>query len=427
MSRATAFLSRLWYTRELRRKLIFTAVIFAVFRILGHIPVPAVDVVQLKNLFLQNQLLSVIDIFSGGTLANFSIMAIGINPYITASIIIQLATMLFPKLKELSKEGESGKEQINQYTRFLSVPIAVIQSMSVLMILNSQKLIVTTDPVHIAAMVLTLVAGSMILVWLGELVTQYGIGNGVSLVIFAGIVGRIPIATYQTFAASQALNPAVLITVALAALGMMFVMVYMNEAIRKVSIQYATRARGAQSYGSSVTHLPLRMNQSGVLPIIFAVSLMMVPQFAARFFLSSPLPWMQQFGNTLNMIGNPASLWHNVFYFVFVVSFAFFSTAVFFNAKDLSEDLKKSGAFIPGVRPGAPTEKYLSTVSMRITLIGALFLGVVAILPSIAQNITGITTLSLGGTGVLIVVSVVLETAKQVRSLLVSQNYEKYL
>jgi len=334
---------------------------------------------------------------------------------------------LFPKLKELSKEGESGKEQINQYTRFLSVPIAVIQSISVLMILNSQKLIVTNDPVHIAAMVLTLVAGSMILVWLGELVTQYGIGNGVSLVIFAGIVGRIPIATYQTFAASQALNPAVLIAVALAALGMMFVMVFMNEAVRKVSIQYATRARGAQSYGSSVTHLPLRMNQSGVLPIIFAVSLMMVPQFAARFFLSSPLPWMQQFGNTLNMLGNPASFWHNALYFVFVVSFAFFSTAVFFNAKDLSEDLKKSGAFIPGVRPGAPTEKYLSTVSMRITLIGALFLGVVAVLPSIAQNVTGITTLSLGGTGVLIVVSVVLETVKQVRSLLVSQNYEKYL
>lgn len=427
MSRATAFISRLWSTRELRRKLVFTALIFAVFRILGHIPVPAVDIVQLKNLFLQNQLLSVIDIFSGGTLANFSIMAIGINPYITASIIMQLATMLFPKLKELSKEGESGREQINQYTRFLSVPIGVIQSISVLMILNSQHLISTTNPMHIAAMVLTLVAGSMILVWLGELVTQYGIGNGTSLVIFAGIVGRIPISVYQTFAVSQAINPAVLVTVLLVGIGMVFAMVFMNEAVRKVTVQYAARARGSQSYGASVTHLPLRINQSGVLPIIFAVSLMMVPQFAARFFMSSSVAWLQQAGATLNSLGNPGSFWYNFFYFIFVVSFTYFSTSVFFNAKDLSEDLKKSGAFVPGVRPGAPTEKYLMTISTRITLIGALFLGIVAILPSIAQKATGITTLSLGGTGVLIVVSVVLETAKQIKSSMVSQNYEKYI
>ena len=427
MSRATAFLSRLWSTRELRRKLTFTLLIFAVFRILGHIPVPAVDIVQLKNLFLQNQLLSVIDIFSGGTLANFSILAIGINPYITASIIMQLATLLFPKLKELSKDGESGREQINQYTRFLSVPIGVIQSISVLMILNSQKLITTNDPVQIAAMVLTLVAGSMILVWMGELVTQYGIGNGVSLVIFAGIVGRIPISIYQTFATAQAMNPALLIAVALAGIGMVFAMVFMNEAIRKVTIQYAARARGAQAYGSSTTHLPLRINQAGVLPIIFAVSLMMMPQFVARLLAQVNQPGVQQFVQVLTDLSNPTSLSYNALYFIFVVTFTYFSTAVFFNAKDLSEDLKKSGAFIPGVRPGSPTEQYLTTVTTRITLVGALFLGLVAILPSLAQKATGITTLTLGGTGVLIVVSVVLETAKQLQGLLVTQNYDKYI
>ena len=400
---------------------------FLVFRLLGHIPVPSVDILSLRALFAQSQLLGMIDIFSGGTLANFSILAIGINPYITASIIMQLATFLFPKLKELSKEGESGRELINQYTRLLTVPVAVIQSISVLLILNGQSLIQTTDPLHIVAMIFTLVAGSLITVWIGELITLYGIGNGISLLIFAGIVGRVPISALQTLSISQTINPFMLIFIAFMAVVVIGLMVFMNEAIRKVPIQYATRARGSRTYGGQTTHLPLRVNQAGVLPIIFAVSFMLVPSLLARVFQQANQPFLNSIATTMTVWFQPGSVVYTIIYFVLVVAFTYFSTAVLFNPKDLAEDLKKSGAFIPGMRPGKPTENYLTYVITRITIAGAVFLGVVAILPSIAQQFTGISTLTIGGTGLLIVVSVVLETAKQLQSMLVAQHYERFL
>ena len=400
---------------------------FLVFRLLGHIPVPSVDILRLRALFAQSQLLGMIDIFSGGTLANFSILAIGINPYITASIIMQLATFLFPKLKELSKEGESGRELINQYTRLLTVPVAVIQSISVLLILNGQSLIQTTDPLHIVAMIFTLVAGSLITVWIGELITLYGIGNGISLLIFAGIVGRVPISALQTLSISQTINPFMLIFIAFMAVVVIGLMVFMNEAIRKVPIQYATRARGSRTYGGQTTHLPLRVNQAGVLPIIFAVSFMLVPSLLARVFQQANQPFLNSIATTMTVWFQPGSVVYTIIYFVLVVAFTYFSTAVLFNPKDLAEDLKKSGAFIPGMRPGKPTENYLTYVITRITIAGAVFLGVVAILPSIAQQFTGISTLTIGGTGLLIVVSVVLETAKQLQSMLVAQHYERFL
>ncbi|KKT97916.1 MAG: Protein translocase subunit SecY [Microgenomates group bacterium GW2011_GWA1_46_15] len=400
---------------------------FLVFRLLGHIPVPSVDILSLRALFAQSQLLGMIDIFSGGTLANFSILAIGINPYITASIIMQLATFLFPKLKELSKEGESGRELINQYTRLLTVPVAVIQSISVLLILNGQSLIQTKDPLHIVAMIFTLVAGSLITVWIGELITLYGIGNGISLLIFAGIVGRVPISALQTLSISQTINPFMLIFIAFMAVVVIGLMVFMNEAIRKVPIQYATRARGSRTYGGQTTHLPLRVNQAGVLPIIFAVSFMLVPSLLARVFQQANQPFLNSIATTMTAWFQPGSIVYTIIYFVLVVAFTYFSTAVLFNPKDLAEDLKKSGAFIPGMRPGKPTENYLTYVITRITIAGAVFLGVVAILPSIAQQFTGISTLTIGGTGLLIVVSVVLETAKQLQSMLVAQHYERFL
>jgi preprotein translocase subunit SecY len=427
VNRFTAWLKTVWSSKALRKRLLFTATIFAIFRFLGHVPVPAVDIARLQALFSSNQLLGMIDIFSGGTLANFSILAIGINPYITSSIIMQLATLLFPKLKEISKEGESGRELINQYTRLLTVPVAVVQSVSVLMILNGQSLIQTNDPMKIVAMIATLVAGSMILIWLGELVTQYGIGNGVSMVIFAGIVARLPLSVVQTVIVSQTVNPAMIVLIALLGVCMIMAMVYVNESVRRVAIQYARRMRGSREYSGRSTYLPLQLNQSGVLPIIFAVSIMMLPSFLIRIFQQIPGPAFIQIAAAMATIFDPAHWFYMTMYFLLVVLFTYFSTAVFFNPHDFAEDLKKGGAFVPGIRPGKPTEQYLTYVISRITIAGALFLGLVATIPSIAQNFTGISTLTVGGTGVLIVVSVVLETAKQLQSQLVSQNYEKYI
>lgn len=427
MSRVGAWLQTFWSSKALRKKLLFTAAIFALFRFLGHIPVPAVDIFRLKALFAQNQLLGMLDIFSGGTLANFSVMAIGINPYITSSIIMQLATFLFPKLKELSKEGESGREQINQYSRLLTVPVAVLQSISVLLILNSQNLIETQDPIKLVAMITTLVAGSMVLIWLGELITLYGVGNGISMVIFAGIVGRLPLSVVRTVLVSQTINIAMLVLIVTLALAVVFAMVFMNEAVRRVTIQYARRVRGSREYGRSSTYLPLRINQAGVLPIIFAVSLMLAPSFLVRLAQFIPSPGVVKLISTLNVWFTPNHPVYNIVYFLLIVVFTYFSTAVFFNPHDLADDLKKSGAFIPGIRPGKPTENHLTYVITRITIAGAVFLGLVAVLPSIAQSFTGISTLTVGGTGLLIVVSVVLETAKQLQSQVVAQNYEKFI
>lgn len=427
MNRIGAWLRTVWSLKALRNKLLFTAAIFAIFRFLGHLPVPAVDIFKLKALFAQSQLLGMIDIFSGGTLANFSVMAIGINPYITSSIIMQLATLLFPKLKELSKEGEAGRELINQYTRLLTVPVAVIQSVSVLAILNTQQLIQTQDPIRIVAMLATLVAGSMIMIWLGELVTLYGIGNGISMVIFAGIVGRFPISIVRTFQVSQTINTAMLLLICIVGLGVIGAMVFMNEAMRKITIQYARRVRGSREYGGQSTFLPLRINQAGVLPIIFAISIMLIPSFLVKLFQQISNPGLLTTLTQVSLWFSPSHPVYNVTYFLLVVVFTYFSTAVFFNPKDLAEDLKKSGAFIPGIRPGKPTENHLTYVMTRITIAGALFLGLVAVLPSIAQSLTGITTLTIGGTGLLIVVSVVLETAKQMQSQVIAQNYEKFM
>ncbi|MEO8581311.1 MAG: preprotein translocase subunit SecY [Patescibacteria group bacterium] len=420
-------LQRVYNNKELRNKFLFTALIFAVFRFFAHVPVPAVNTQELQKLFANNQFLGVLNIFSGGTLARFSVMAIGINPYITASIIFQLATMIFPQLKELSKDGEAGRERINQYTRFLAVPLAVVQSISVLVLLNSQKLIQTQAPLAIVAMILTMVAGSMMLMWLGELVTLYGIGNGISMVLFAGIVGQLPIAMAQFFSittSDQYLNYALIAAVFLLVIACM---VIVNEAVRKVNVQYAKRVRGSRLYGGQTTHLPLKINTAGVLPIIFAISIMLVPAFAGRLLASAKDVRLVQFGQQLQVWFSQTSWIYAITYFLIVFAFTYFSTLVFFNTEDLSDELKKSGAFVPGVRPGRPTQLLLNFIITRITFVGAVFLGMIALLPSLVQRFTGISSLAIGGTGMLIVVSVVLETTKQVESLMVSQNYDKYI
>lgn len=427
MKRLQHFLKTVVSNKELRKKLLFTAGIFAAFRLLAHIPLPAVDIVQLQSIFASNQFLSLLNIFSGGTLANFSVVAVGINPYITASIVMQLSAIVIPQIKEMQKDGEQGRERLNQYTRLASVPLAVVQSISVLALLRSQNLLQTSDPITMVTLIITLVAGAVIVMWLGELISLYGLGNGISMILLGGILSQLPVAAGQVLSlasSDQILTIAVFIGVFLAVIGLI---VYMTEAVRKVPIQYAKRQRGSKVYGGQQSHFPIKVNVAGVLPIIFAVTIMLAPSFIARLMVASGNALLADWGRYLTIWFQPTSWVYMLVYFLIVFSFTYFSALIFFNADDISSELKKSGAFVPGVRPGGPTKKFLQFVVTRITLVGATFLGFIAILPSLAQVATGIQSLAIGGTGVLIVVSVILETAKQAESLVVEQNYDKYI
>lgn len=417
-------LTKIYKVKELRKKILFTLFIFFVFRVFAQVPVPGVDIGSLKRIFSESQLLSLLDIFSGGTLANFSVLSLGLNPYINASIIIQLLQLVFPKLEELAKEGESGREKINQYTRYLTVPLAAVQAFGIYVLLKNSNILTAVSPLTLMALVLSITAGTMFLVWLGELITEKGIGNGISMIIFAGIVGRLPISIFQqatVFDVSQFRN--VLIFAAMAIVVVVSIVV-VTEARRPIRVQYSRRSQGNTNNSSFI---PLRLNQAGVIPIIFAVSLILLPSTFAGFFERSPNPAIANLAQDLQRAFDPNGILYNAFYFFLVVAFTYFYTTVAFNTKQLSEMLMKQGSFLPGIRPGSPTKKYLDYVSLRITLFGALFLGLIAILPSIGQSLTGITTLMIGGTGLLIVVSVILETTKQIESQLVMSDYDSYL
>lgn len=426
MQKITAFLKKVNSNIELRNKLLFTAAILFVFRFFAHIPLPSVDIIQLRNLFASNQFLSLLNVFSGGTLSNFSVLAVGINPYITASIVMQLAGMVFPQIKEMQKDGEAGREKINQYTRYLSLPLAVGQSISVLALLRSSGLMGEAAPLTIVTMILSLVAGSMIVTWLGELVTEKGIGNGISMILFAGIMSQLPL-SFVDVANSSSDQAFVLISFVALFLAIIGLVVFMNEAVRKITIQYAKRTRGSKVVGGEKSHLPIKVNVAGVMPIIFAVSIMLVPSFVARLLVASNNPKFIEWGNSITVMFTQTSPLYMILYFIIVFFFTFFSALIFFNAGDISDELKKSGAFVPGIRPGSATKKYLEFVVTRITLAGALFLGIIALLPSLAQISLGIGQLAISGTSILIVVSVVLETYKQVESMLVEQNYDRFL
>jgi preprotein translocase subunit SecY len=413
-------------TPDVRRKLLFTAGIFIVFRIFAHIPVAGVNLEALKSLFSQNQFLGLLDIFSGGTLANFSVMALGLNPYINASIILQVLTMAFPKLEALSKEGESGRQKINQYTRLLTVPLSVLQSIGMYALLRSQGIISSLNPIDVSSFVVTMTAGTMLLVWLGELISEKGIGNGISLLIFAGIVGRIPVVFGQTISTANANNFFNLISFLVMGVLVIASIVFINEGTRKITVYYAKRVRGNKMYGGQSTHLPLRVNQAGVIPIIFAVSLVLLPSMIANYLTASPNKFLSNMATGIAGLFNPSGPFYNSLYFLLVVGFTYFYTAVIFNPKKIAEEIQKYGGFIPGIRPGTPTAGYLNYVLTRITLAGAIFLGIIAILPTIVTAFTKVSTLMLGGTGILIVVSVVLETIKAVEAQLVMRNYEGY-
>jgi preprotein translocase subunit SecY len=412
---------------DIRRKLLFTLVVLVVFRLFAHIPVSGVNVANLKALFAQNQFLGLLDIFSGGTLANFSVMALGLNPYINASIILQLLTMVFPKLEEMQKEGDQGRQKMNQYTRFLTVPLAIVQAFGTYALLKNQGIIGNLDPLHLISFVVTMTAGTVFLVWLGELISEQGVGNGISLLIFAGIVGRIPVAlsqTASTIGGENIINIGIFVVLAIAVIA---AVVFINESVRKIPIFYAKRVRGNKTEGGQSTHLPLRLNQAGVIPIIFAVSLVLMPSLIGNYFNASKNAALHNIGGVLTTAFKPDSLLYNAIYFLLVLGFTFFYTAVVFNPKKIAEEIQKYGGFIPGVRPGTPTASYLNYILTRITLAGAVFLGIIAILPNIARAITGIETLLLGGTGLLIVVSVVLDTVKSIEAQLVMRNYEGFL
>ena len=414
-------------TTEVRKKIIYTAIVFLVFRIFAHIPVAGVHTENLRQLFSQNQFLGLLDTFSGGTLRNFSILALGLNPYINASIILQVLTMVFPKLEEMQKEGEQGRKKINQYTRFLTVPLAVLQAIGMYALLRSQGIVSTLSPLELVTFLLTMVAGTMFAVWLGELITERGIGNGISVLIFAGIIGGIPGLLGQTAVTSGGENLIGIGIFLAMSLAVIISIILVNEATRQVTVHYAKRMRGNKMYGGQSTHLPLRLNQAGVIPIIFAVSLVLLPSLLANFFMSSKNNMLIDLGQFLTTWFNPDGWFYNLFYFVLVVGFTFFYTAVVFNPQKISDDMQQRGGFIPGIRPGTQTATYLNYILTRLTLAGAIFLGVIAILPSIVKGITGMQTLVLGGTSILIVVSVVLETYKAIEAQIVMRNYDGLL
>ena len=419
------FFSKAVKSPDIRRKLLITAVILAVYRLVAHIPAAGIDRTSLQSLFAGSALLSLLDVFSGGTLANFSILALGLTPYINASIIMQLMTHVIPKLEELSEEGEFGQEKINQYTRFLTIPLAALQAFGMYTLLRSQGVITSLDLLSIVALVATMTAGAMFAVWLGELITEYGISNGISLLIFAGIVARLPIAMAQSLAVLDSQDMMKMGIFAILTILIIALIVFMSEATRQIPINYA-RQVGRRAISSS--YLPLRLNQAGVIPIIFAVSLVLLPSLISQFLSNVPNVKIATLAARMGEIFNPQAASYNIIYFLLVFGFTFFYTSIVFNPEQIAENLQKSGGFIPGIRPGKQTEKYLRKVLNRITLVGASFLGFIAILPSFFQNaFGGSVNLAIGGTGILIVVSVVLELTRELEAQLVMKRYDSFI
>ena len=354
-------------------------------------------------------------------------MALGLNPYINASIVIQLLTVIFPQLEKLSKEGEYGRYKINQYTRFLTVPLTVVQSVGIFILLKNQKIIGALSPLEFFSFIFTMVAGTFILVWFGELISEFGLGNGISLLIFAGIVGRAPVIFGRTLATvNQELIFNIIIFAVLAVI-VIAAIVFINESIRKIPVFYAKRIKGNRVYQGATNFLPLKLNQAGVIPIIFAVSFVLFPQLIGNFFSYAKNPAVAGFARFLVSFFNPSGFFYNFFYFILVMAFTYFYTVVVFNPQKIAEEIQKHGGFIPGIRPGLATKQYLEKILYKITSVGAVFLGIIAILPAIISRITGINDLVIGGTGILIVVSFILETFKMIEAQLVMRSYDRFV
>ncbi|MBI2096479.1 MAG: preprotein translocase subunit SecY [Candidatus Taylorbacteria bacterium] len=407
----------------LRRRILFTLGILAVFRLLAAIPIPGADLEALEKFFENNQFFGLINLFSGGGLANLSIVMLGVGPYITASIIMQLLTMISPKLKQMyHEEGEAGRQKFTQYSRLLTVPLAVIQALGFLVLLTRQGIVPEISGVSLIINIIVIAAGSIFLMWLGELVTEFGIGNGVSLLIFAGIVADLPRLMTQAYYNFNAADLPVYAGFLAAAAAVIYGVVVVTEAERPIPVTYAKRVRGMKLYGGLSTYLPLRINQAGVIPIIFALSILLLPQMLFKFLEGIPSPGVQGAASFLfNLFSN--GWFYSIFYFALVFLFTYFYTAVTFDPAQISENLQKSGAFIPGVRPGRSTAEHITRILTRITLVGAVFLGFIAVLPLAMQAVTGNAALAIGGTGLLIVVSVVLDLIKRVDAQVSMREY----
>lgn len=421
-------LSLVWKIPEVRNKILFVLGMLFIFRAAAHLPVPGVNIAALNNFFKSNQFLGLLNVFSGGGYDTFSVVMLGVGPYITSSIIFQLLTMIIPSLERLQKEGERGQEKINQWTRYLAVPLAALQGYGTITLIrrSSAAILPNLTTYQFATALITITAGTIFLMWLGELISEKKIGNGISLMIFAGIVARVPTQLQQTaavFDSSKVVQNLVFLGLALVTI---FGVVYVTEAVRKIPVSYARRVRGSQQIGGSDTFLPLRVNQAGVIPIIFAVSIVLMPSLVSQFFVTSHILWLQHLASATLRYFQQGGVIYDTLYFLLVFAFTYFYTAVVFQPNQIAENLQKQGGFIPGIRPGKQTADYLGYVTNRIMLAGAFFLGAIAILPNLVQRFTGVTTLIVGGTSLLIVVSVVIETVKQIESQLIIRDYEGF-
>ncbi len=408
---------------QLRNRLLFVLGALFVFRLLAAIPIPGIDAAQLANFLSNNQLFGLLNLFSGGGLSTLSIVMLGVGPYITASIVMQLLTLMIPSLKALyQEEGEAGRKRFSQYSRLLTLPIALLQGVSFLLILEREAVLPALGPMGFAINLLMITAGSLLLMWIGELISEYGLGNGVSVIIFAGIVASLPTQVSQVIFSFDPSQVPVYLAFLAAAIATIAAVVYITEAERPVPVTYAKRVRGTKFFGGQSTYLPLRLNQAGVIPIIFALSLLLIPQMFASFFQTSSLGWLA--GLSAGILGGLQNLAiYGALYFILVFFFTYFYTAVTFDPKMIAENLQKNGAFIPGVRPGGSTQEHLGKVITRITFVGALFLGIIAVLPIAMQSLTGVTTLALGGTALLIVVQVILDLARRIDAQISIREY----
>ena len=415
---------QLFKIKDLRNKVLIVAGLLIVFRLLASIPVPGVDAARLAQYFNSNQFLGFLNFFSGGGLSTLSVVMLGVGPYITATIIMQLLTIIFPKFKQMYyEEGARGQAKFNRYCRWLTVPLAALQAYGFLSLLISQQVIGRPDLFGFARNIIVISAGSMIALWLGELINEQKIGNGISLIIFAGIISRLPNDAAQAWAAHQSSQlPIYLGFIALTVL-LVAGIVYLNEGERRIPITYARRVRGNKMYGGASSYLPLKVNQAGMIPLIFAISVLLFPQFIAQIVAAvNPALGLRVNGWVTGFLNN--HLYYGLFYFFLVFIFTYFYTAITFNPEEVSKNLQRSGGFIPGIRPGEGTTSFFSTLTNRITFFGALFLGLIAVLPLLVQQATGLSVLTISGTAILIVVAVALDTMRQIDSQLSVREYE---
>lgn len=415
---------QIFKVKELRNKILIVAGLLVAYRVLAAIPIPGVDATRLQNYFNSNQLLGFLNFFSGGGLSNLSVVMLGVGPYITATIVMQLLTIIFPKFKEMYyEEGARGQAKFNQYSRLLTVPFALVQSYGFLSLLISQGVIARPDLFSLIRNVLVISCGSMIALWLGELITEEKVGNGISLIILAGIIARLP-SSFGIALASY--TPQLLTAYAgffIIGIALIAGVVYLNEGERKIPIAYARRVRGNKMFGGASSYLPLKVNQAGMIPLIFAISVLLFPQFLAQILAIFNTNWgLKVSAFSQAFVAN--QLYYGIFYFLLVFVFTYFYTAITFNPEEVAKNLQRSGGFVPGIRPGESTEKFFGTIVNRITFFGAAFLGLIAILPIIVQAITGVSVVTISGTAILIVVAVALETMRQIDSQLTVREYE---